>query len=636
MKLFTPAFRLGIAGLILGMQMACDKPSSPPSPSPTKQISELPFQQILLDDLSSFKETDGNWIIAESAQADRNEDKGPFKITSGTGILVIQSTAEKKSHLFTQMEHGDIDLEIDVMMPKGSNSGIYFQGRYEIQLFDSWGKETATSADMGGIYQRWDDGRGKGNERFEGHAPSVNASRAPGLWQHFSISFQAPRFDANGNKIASARFIRVALNGVEIHKDVPVNGPTRAAAFEDEKAMGPLMIQGDHGPVAIRNIRFKKYGQEQASFSDLTYSFYPIEIDEQNDNFFIDFPDAVATQTGSVDSISRYLSPENKNYILAFNGKINLPDSGKYLFEIKAAGGAVLLIDEELVIDFEGNNNYRTDAGIGEIALAAGPHTFEMKYLHNHHFWNQGLGLWVEGPGLKKQALHAPGSPAYIAPSPPILIEPTGEAIVHRSFLMHKGKKRTHVASVGDPSGVHYSYDLNEGAMLHAWRGPFLDATPMWRGRGADQLAVPTGAPIVLSGNPAVSPMGDVRAPWPTTLSDNPGFQFLGYRLDKAGRPTFRYSLNGAKWNDQIVPSEEGLTRTLTLTDHSNEALMWAQLAAGSSVKQLRKGVYAINDFEYFVEIIGPSIPEIRATKDGQALIALFTGTPTLTYSIIW
>ena len=89
---------------------------------------------------------------------------------------------------------------------------------------------------------------------FEGHSPRVNASRAPGQWQSFDVVFRVPRFDEDGRKIANARFEKVIHNGIIVHEDVEVTGPTRASAFNDEKPLGPLMLQGDHGPVAYRNI----------------------------------------------------------------------------------------------------------------------------------------------------------------------------------------------------------------------------------------------------------------------------------------------------------------------------------------------------------------------------------------------
>src|SRR5690606_32467190 len=145
--------------------------------------------------------------------------------------------------LHTAWEHGDIDLEMEVMMPRASNSGIYFQGRYELQLLDSWKKENPTYGDMGGIYQRWDEARGPGRQGYEGFAPRVNAARAPGLWQELRVQFRAPRFDSAGRKVENARFVRVELNGAVLHENVEMSGATRGAALPGEAATGPIRIQ---------------------------------------------------------------------------------------------------------------------------------------------------------------------------------------------------------------------------------------------------------------------------------------------------------------------------------------------------------------------------------------------------------
>ena len=82
-----------------------------------------------------------------------------------------------------------------------------------------------------------------------------NASKAPGEWQSFDVIFQAPRFDAQGKKTANAKFLKVTLNDKVIHENVEVKGPTPSCLTGKEKAEGPIMFQGDHGPVAFRNIK---------------------------------------------------------------------------------------------------------------------------------------------------------------------------------------------------------------------------------------------------------------------------------------------------------------------------------------------------------------------------------------------
>jgi len=123
-------------------------------------------------------------------------------------------------------------------------------GRYEVQILDSYGVTDLQHSDNGGIYQRWENDKG-----FEGTAPRVNASKPPGEWQRAEVVFRAPRFDKSGKKVENARFKKVALNGQVVQEDVEVTGPTRSARYQDEQPGGPLMAQGDHGPVAFRNVK---------------------------------------------------------------------------------------------------------------------------------------------------------------------------------------------------------------------------------------------------------------------------------------------------------------------------------------------------------------------------------------------
>ena len=178
-------------------------------------------------------------------------DPKRFVIGEGTGVF-FNGDAGRTRNIWTTLEHGDCELHIEFCVPQGSNSGVYFMGHYEIQVLDSWGVEEPTYSDCGGIYCQWIDEKPVG-----GRAPNVNASRPPGEWQTYDVIFRAPRLDAEGKKIAPAKFERVAHNGTVIHEDVEVGGPTRAAMGGPEKAKGPLMLQGDHGPVAYRNVRLR-------------------------------------------------------------------------------------------------------------------------------------------------------------------------------------------------------------------------------------------------------------------------------------------------------------------------------------------------------------------------------------------
>lgn len=201
--------------------------------------------------LTGFKEPHGTWQTAQAVALDPANPKA-FQITPGTGVFV-NSAAGKTKDLVSEAEHGDCELHVEFCVPQGSNSGVYLMGRYEVQILDSFGKTELKYSDCGGLYQSH-----LPPPAFTGKPPAVNASKAPGEWQSFDITFRAPRFDAEGKKIGNAKFIKVVHNGHVIHENVEVNAPTRSAAFNDEKPLGPLKIQGDHGPVAFRNLTLKK------------------------------------------------------------------------------------------------------------------------------------------------------------------------------------------------------------------------------------------------------------------------------------------------------------------------------------------------------------------------------------------
>lgn len=201
-------------------------------------------------DLSSWRQPHGEWQAVGDVKMGGDGDR--FLVGEpGEGVM-LNGAKGRTSNILSVSEHGDVEAHIEFMVPKGSNSGVYFQARYEVQVLDSWGKTEVKHGDCGGIYQRWKDGRG-----FDGHPPRVNASRPPGQWQSFDVIFRAPRFDSQGNKTENGRFVKVVHNGAVVHENVELTGPTRASTYHDEKPTGPLMLQGDHGPVAYRNIRIK-------------------------------------------------------------------------------------------------------------------------------------------------------------------------------------------------------------------------------------------------------------------------------------------------------------------------------------------------------------------------------------------
>jgi hypothetical protein len=167
------------------------------------------------------------------------------------GYVEIAGTGD----LVTGTVFGDARLHVEWLSPPGGegqmggNSGVYLQGLYEIQILNTPAAETlgraAKDDEAGSIYKV--------------KAPDVNASTGPGTWQAYDIWFKAPRFE-NGKKKEDAR-VSVYWNGVLVHNDVAIKGPTGAKAAAGENAVfpvqtGPLRLQ-DHETKAEGSVRFR-------------------------------------------------------------------------------------------------------------------------------------------------------------------------------------------------------------------------------------------------------------------------------------------------------------------------------------------------------------------------------------------
>lgn len=150
---------------------------------------------------------------------------GVLQVVPGTGDLVTRRN----------FEDFRLHLEFNVNDNPGQtgqnngNSGVYIQRRYEVQILNSYGRES-TDSDCGAIYKA--------------KAPDVNASRPAGEWQTYDITFRAPRWDANGKKIKNA-VISVVQNGKRIHDNVEIADKTGAGQPEGPQP-GPILLQ-DHG-----------------------------------------------------------------------------------------------------------------------------------------------------------------------------------------------------------------------------------------------------------------------------------------------------------------------------------------------------------------------------------------------------
>jgi len=153
------------------------------------------------------------------------------------GLLMQGVTSKQKFQDFT--------LHIEFRLPympaaRGQgrgNSGCYLQGRYEVQMLDSFGLEGKQN-ECGGIYSI--------------AAPRVNMCLPPLSWQTYDVDFTAARYQ-DGKKVDNAR-MTVRHNGVLIHEDVELTHATTAAPVKEGPEPGPIYLQNHGNPVRYRNI----------------------------------------------------------------------------------------------------------------------------------------------------------------------------------------------------------------------------------------------------------------------------------------------------------------------------------------------------------------------------------------------
>ena len=168
----------------------------------------------------------------------------------GAGDRIVNGKEGKTANLVTDEKFGSFELYLEFLLAKGSNSGVFLHGLYEVQIFDSYGYDgPLTVGDSGGIYEQPEGGGGS--------PPARNAAKQPGEWQSLRIWFQAPQFDAAGRIMAQPKVLRVLLNGIPVQENFTLPGPTLSHMEIKPAAANPIMLQGDHGPVAYRNIYIK-------------------------------------------------------------------------------------------------------------------------------------------------------------------------------------------------------------------------------------------------------------------------------------------------------------------------------------------------------------------------------------------
>lgn len=589
-----------------------DKAEETPSVPETLPLTNVDFSTLQLP---------ANWQVVREANSDLNKEQD-LQTSAGTGVLACLENGE---HFNAGIEHGDVELDVKVLVPQNSNSGIYFQGRYEVQILDSWKKETVGYGDMGGIYAHsTDEATGKD---IGGIAPSVNASKAPGLWQHYKILFRAPKFDDNGQKIENAKFEYVYLNGQKIHENVEVEQPTIAHMLDGEAAMGPIMIQGDHGPVAFKDFAYKKMGTDTVAWSNIQYAVYDGHWDK-----IPNFEELTPTKTGTAESFMDLedLAEKKDKFGMVFTADIEVPKDGDYLFTTIIDDGGDLYIDSTLLIHNQGEPGIGTERGL--ISLTKGKHTLKLSFFEE--VWLALAVVTVEGPEMPNKGIASIDVTKMWGRGnkQKAKVKANEQPELVRGFVDFKGGKKTHALTVGDPSGIHYCYDLMDGALLKSWRGEFADVTNMWVGRGQSQTMLPENAAAEFAEGVPIAKLSNADSSWPEFRSSD--YKNRGYRLDAEGRPIFLSSFKDIKMEDKIASNANGgLKRVVNFSGTHGTSNHYFRLAKGNKIIKLDNGLYSV-DGEYYLKVSADNPVTIRNSEVEDELVAAIG--EQLNYELIW
>ncbi|WP_116124280.1 PA14 domain-containing protein [Lewinella sp. IMCC34183] len=455
----------------------------------------------------------------------------------------------------------------------------------------------------------------------------------PGVWQNLEIAY----LPADGTD--PPLLVAAYLNNNLVYYQQPLSVTGGAAE-------GPLTLDLEAGSLSLTNVRtldragrsstLASNGDVELNLPLIRYAYYDIEGSPKD---VIDFDGRTPAKEGYISRFDIDAIREARTaYAINFTSDLDIPKAGEYTFRLRSSAISRLYLDDELVVDMgaghEGIERRET------VSLGEGSHRLRLTYYQTGS-WN-----WLKlqaGPAGQEELPSLNDIPedravAVLNSGDPEPVEMDDRPYLLRSFLNFPPSriydytdKRTHVISVGESDGPHYSYDLRNGSLLQVWRGPFADVSQMWVERGEPQVMQALGPVVAFDGRPQWS---DATDRWP---QENEGFRHLRYELDDAGRPTFYFGTEeGGELSDRVVPTAGGLQRTLT--NRTEGETLYTTVVAASAIRETGPGTFELVDPGLNVHVDELATGGLRLLR-GQGVQRLVAELPPgehLTYSFDW
>ncbi|MFC4701557.1 family 16 glycoside hydrolase [Glaciecola siphonariae] len=422
-------------------------------------------------------ESDGRLI---SVKADKN---GTIIATPNPVSTDIEDTS---SHIMSADYYSDKIVTLEFMQTPGSAADILLMGRYPVRLSMS-DNGTADLNSPGAVAPSWDEwNKDNPNRSFGGSAPLKALQLLPNQWHSLSIMFRAPRHDQGHNKIEDALIMSVIINGEQVQRNYVAPAPSQNATFHWEELNGPLSVDAIEGQTALKNVLVARADFSQISMpaksGEPTNEAQLVNLVDQGKSAFKNYGCA---ECHSIQKDDKSVKTGPNLYALFTREprKREVQNQEGHIYEVRADSNYLK----------RSIRNAEAELAIAETGSKAGSAYLPIMPRYNeqvipdkdvsaiYSFLLSRNDLWKQGPLVR---LEPADGPVEYDP-----MQDTMQFVVQDRVRMQRGplpEVSARAIHVGQPNGLHYSFDPRNLSVAKIWQGGFLETSGELTGRGGN------------------------------------------------------------------------------------------------------------------------------------------------------